>query len=131
MVEEEELEDRALHLLDARSFGAEGEPFLRVAVARDLRLGHAVHLDQAHPAVAVHAQPRVIAEVRDLDLGGARRLDQIEPFLDLDLAIVDLDLDLRHSPRLLSASRPGSARSRLGSDTARRPRGPRTRGGTS
>src|SRR5690606_28645775 len=90
----------SLHLLDARGVGPEREPLLRESVARDLRLGHAVHFDQAHPAVAVDPEPGVIAEMRDLDRRDAGRFDQIEPFLDFDLAVVDLDLDLGHSLRL-------------------------------
>ena len=46
--------------------------------------GHALHLDQAHAAVAGDRQALVIAEARDLDAGLLAGLDQRDAVLDLD-----------------------------------------------
>ena len=60
-------------------------------------LGAALHLDQAHAAVAGDRQALVVAEARDLDAGLLAGLDQRDAVLDLHGRAVDDQL-LGHSP---------------------------------
>ena len=69
------------------------------------RLGAALHLDQAHAAVAGDRQALVVAEARDLDAGLLAGLDQRDAVLDLHGRAID--------DQLLGHSRSGSSRSRL------------------
>ena len=61
-------------------------------VARGHQLGDALHLDQAHAAIACDRQVRVIAEVRDLDAIAQRGLQQLLALGGFDRAIVDREL---------------------------------------
>src|SRR5262249_18508919 len=86
-------------------------PFLgRGRAARD-ELRTALDLAEADPAHRDHGKAGVIAEMRDEDAGLVSHLDEVCPLFDLDLASVDLELDLGHalSPSEASRCRSGSA----------------------
>src|SRR3989442_119434 len=89
VVDEEELEGRAVGLHRLLAPGADHHALRDQGVAGDLELRHLLDLDQAHAAVAVHRQVGVPAEVGDLDPVAGRRLDHRGPGGDLDLLAVD------------------------------------------
>ena len=89
MVDQQELHHPLARLLDHRRVGADHHVVADRHGAGGDRLGRALHLDQAHAAIAGDRQPLVIAEARDLDAGLLAGLQDGDPVLDLDLDSVD------------------------------------------
>ncbi len=89
VVDEQELEGRAVRLLRGFTVRANHHAVVDLAVARDLELWHLLDFDEAHAAVAVHGQVGVPAEMRDLYPQLESGADHGRAGLDLDLAPVD------------------------------------------
>ncbi len=97
VVDEQELHHAFARLLHHRRLGVDdlgaavpvGRQIVDAHGAGGDRLRHALHLDQAHAAVAGDRQALVIAEARDLDAGLLAGLDQRDAVLDLDGHAVD------------------------------------------
>ncbi len=125
VVDQEELEDRALRRPGLLARGVHHHAVRHARVTRDLELRHLLDLDQAHAAVAGDGETRVPAVVRDLDaeaLGGANDGGAV---LDRDPAAVDLNRGHGRERRILMVRAPRSA---AGSGRGRR--AARTRRGT-
>ena len=60
-----------------------------VGGASGLKLRHAFHFDEAHPALADDGQRRVIAEMRNVDVGCLRGFNDVDAVLDFDFSAVD------------------------------------------
>ena len=57
-----------------------------------------VHLDQTHPATAMHLKFRVVAQVRNIDTGPLRRLHNSLPRLESNGLIIQQEFRHRWSP---------------------------------
>ena len=87
VVDEQELHHPLARFLDHRRVGADDHAVAdRHRTGRD-GLGRALHLDQAHAAIAGDRQALVIAEARNLHAGLLAGLENGDPVLHLDLAV--------------------------------------------
>jgi hypothetical protein len=83
MVDQFELEDIALDLFDMLRIEQHLHPLQRRRLAsRNQRRAAVFNAHQAHSAVAVGAQGRVVAEMRDLDADCLEGIDQVLARLD-------------------------------------------------
>ena len=99
VVDQQELHDALARLMDRWRVGVDHHAVAGRHGAGGDRLGRALHLDQAHAAVAGDRQAVVVAEARDLGAGQLAGLQHREAARDLDLLAVDGQL--RHGPSLL------------------------------
>src|SRR5512138_195302 len=94
MLGQEELEDVPAGLADPLRRGPDHLPFAGRVGARELELGQALDLDQAHPAAALDLETGMITEVRDVDPRERRGLKDAGPLVDHDAPAVDGHADL-------------------------------------
>jgi len=101
-VREQQLEHQLLRQHRARVVGGDLHAFLGKAAAGRRQRALALDLDHAGAAVAVRAQPRLVAEVRDLDAVLLRALDDAFIRAADHRPAIELELD-RHHRQLLGA----------------------------
>jgi hypothetical protein len=75
MVGKDELEHRSMGIVDDGRGGAHAHPFVDRRAAGRLKFGHLFDFDQAHAAIGVRFELRVIAEMRNHDADTAGRFD--------------------------------------------------------
>ena len=102
VVDQQELHHPLARLPHRRRVGADHHVVADRHRAGGDRLGRALHLDQAHAAIAGDRQAFVIAEARDLHARLFAGLEDGDPVLDLDLNPVDGQC--RHGPRPYAAA---------------------------
>ena len=108
MIDQQEFHHAFARLLDQRRLGVDdlrrvvpvGRKVVDAHGARGDGLRHALHLDQAHAAVAGDRQALVVAEARNLGASLLAGLKHGDAVLDLDLLAVDDEL-LGHVSRCL------------------------------
>src|SRR6185312_15316639 len=95
VVDEQELDHRALGVLDLLGAGVDDHALAHRGRARGLQFRDPLDLDQAHAAGADRlAQLRLVTEDRDLDVALAGRVVEHLPLAGEDLAAVDRQGDL-------------------------------------
>ncbi len=110
MIGKDKFEYRFMGVVDDGGGGAYAHPFVGRRAAGRLKLGHLFDFNQAHTAIGVRFEFRVIAEMRNHDADATGRFDHQCPFRDVDRHSVDRDANhlrcgLRHSPTILSNNR--------------------------
>jgi hypothetical protein len=91
MIGQNELEYRFMGVVDHRGGGADAHSFVGRCAAGGLKLGHFFDFNQAHAAIGVRFEFRVIAEMRNHDADATGRFDHQCPFRDVDRHSVDRD----------------------------------------
>ena len=89
MVDQQELQHRALRRLGLIAVGMNHHPFGDLGVAGDLQLGRLLDLDQAHPAIADDGERRMVTVMRDFHPEHVSRLDYINPLGSVEFFTVD------------------------------------------
>ena len=78
-------------VVDHGGGGAYTHSFVCRRAASRLKLGHLFDFDQAHAAIGVRFEFRVITEMRNHDADATGRFDHQCPFRDVDRHSVDCD----------------------------------------
>lgn len=84
MIGEDELEHRAMGIIDHGGRSAYAHSFVYRCATGGLKFGHLFDFDQTHAAIGIRFELRMIAEMRNHDADATRRFDDQRSFRDLD-----------------------------------------------